>query len=112
MKTLKRPKKSVSNLVYKNYFMKKSLLILALASVLLLSGCFGKKDAKKPAAEEVPGGQTVSGQPQKSDEAPPSFQDGDIYLKALATQSLEMCGKISNGTLKTKCEGKVKASAK
>ncbi|MEK7524355.1 MAG: hypothetical protein AAB588_04995 [Patescibacteria group bacterium] len=92
--------------------MKKSLLILALASALLLSGCFGKKDTQKPAAEEAPSGQTVSGQPQKSEETPPSFQDGDIYLKALATKSLEMCGKIKNGSLKTKCEGKVKASAK
>lgn len=93
--------------------MKKSLFIIALTSALLLSGCFGKKDAQKPAAEEAPNAQTISGEPQaKSEETPPSFQDGDIYLKALATQSLEMCGMIKNASLKTKCEGKVKATKK
>lgn len=82
-----------------------SLLIL----VVLLSGCLGlfkKKETPKPAAPQPAA--AVEPSPAQSGQAaipePPSFQDGDYYLQALSSRSLEICAKIRNEKLKAKCD--------
>ncbi len=99
-----------------------SVLVLA----ILLSGCFGwfekeqksaadeaKKDAAEVGQQEAGAGQPVDvSQPiSKGDrdmETPPSFNDGDLYLKAIGDKDLKLCAKIGNVELKLRCETKVK----
>lgn len=107
--------------------MKSTTRIYAIFSVLvlavLLSGCFGWfEKEQKPAADEAqkaaaevgqPGAKPVDvGQPvSKGDrdmDAPPSFNDGDLYLKAIGAKDLNLCAKIGNAELKARCETKVK----
>lgn len=92
--------------------MKKNLLLAAIGLAFLLTGCFGffKKDAGvKRAAENVkvlpvPAPQT---KPRDENLGPPTFQDGEIYLKALQTKDAGLCAKIQNEALKKRCELKV-----
>lgn len=95
--------------------MKKILIAAAVLSIILLSGCFGffkKQTPQKPAASEQQTQSSESSTTAKNSQVqipePPSFQDGDYYLQALASRSLETCGKIKNEKLKLKCEKDVK----
>lgn len=90
----------------------KALNFALLILVLLLSGCFGyfkKKETPKPAAPEPAA--VVEPTPAQSGQAaipePPSFQDGDYYLQALSSRSLETCAKIRNEKLKVRCDADV-----
>lgn len=91
----------------------KALNFALLILVLLLSGCFGyfkKKETPKPAAPQPPAA-AAEPSPAQSGQAeipePPSFQDGDYYLQALSSRSLEICAKIRNEKLKVKCDADV-----
>lgn len=95
--------------------MKKILIAATVFSIILLSGCFGlfkKQTPQKPVADEQqmqpPESSTTAKNGQAQIPEPPSFQDGDYYLQALASRSLETCGKIKNEKLKLKCEKDVK----
>lgn len=93
--------------------MKKNLLLAAIGLAFLLTGCFGffKKDAgPKQAAENikvlpVP---PKPAPPRDENPGPPTFQDGEIYLKALQTKDAGLCAKIQNEALKGRCEMKAK----
>ena len=91
--------------------MKKTFAVLLLLSIVLLPGCFGlfkKKAEQKPAASEEPAAMTAPSSETQNGQAmipePPSFQDGDYYLQALSSRSLETCDKIRNEKLKLKCQ--------
>ena len=97
--------------------MKKLLAITFLLTTLILSGCFGfsANDAQKSAADENAQDQdapvTTEADQTPQEEAapqPPSFQDGDYYLKAVTTYDVTMCAKIGNAKLKERCETNAK----
>lgn len=97
--------------------MKKILIAAAVLSIILLSGCFGflKKQApQKPAAgkQQAPAAQQTPAakNSQVQIPEPPSFQDGDYYLQALAARSLDTCEKIKNDRLAEKCKNDVNAA--
>ncbi|GEM_PF-3833127 len=99
--------------------MRKIFLAAALLSIFLLSGCFGffeKKTPQKPAANEEQAQPAESPSPAKNSQVqipePPSFQDGDYYLQALAARSLALCENIKNERLVTKCKVDVEAILK
>lgn len=89
----------------------KQFLVFILA-LLALSGCFGflKRGEQKPAAPETAeNGQLVTTEPDENQAqpelpSPPSFQDGDLYLQALAAKDTALCAKIGNESLKARCE--------
>lgn len=98
--------------------MKKIFAAALIFSTLLLSGCFGffeKKTPQKPAAGEVEqdsAAPTPAKNGQTSIPEPPSFQDGDYYLQAVAARSLTTCESIKNERLQAKCKVDVEAILK
>lgn len=91
--------------------MKKPLTLAIIISLVLLAGCFGflKKKEQKPAASETVQEEIVTSEsdtPEQQPELPqpPSFQDGDLYLQALAAHDVNICTKIGNESLKARCE--------
>lgn len=91
--------------------MKKSLILILTIALLALTGCLGffEDEEQKPAAPEAAqSGELVTTEPGESEQpqlpAPPSFQDGDLYLQALATHDVSLCAKIGNESLKSRCE--------
>ncbi|MBI2638175.1 hypothetical protein HYW83_01145 [Candidatus Peregrinibacteria bacterium] len=96
--------------------MRKTILLALILSIVFLSGCFGffkKQTPQKPAADEQ---QAQSAPSAKNSQAqipePPSFQDGDYYLQAVAARSVEACGNIKNERLQAKCAFDVDAILK
>lgn len=92
--------------------MNKNIIIMAVIASIL-TGCFGffEKEKPKPAAQPAASAeQTVprSKEPQSAIQQPPSFDDGDIYLEALAKKDASRCAKIQNQKLRTRCEGQIK----
>lgn len=92
--------------------MKRYFSLVLILTLLTLSGCFGyfkKKETPKPAAPQPAA--AVEPSPAQTGQAeipePPSFQDGDYYLQALSSRSLEICAKIRNEKLKVKCDSDV-----
>lgn len=90
--------------------MKRYFSLVLILTLLTLSGCLGlfkKKETQKPAAAPQPSA-VAEPSPAQSGQAtipePPSFQDGDYYLQALSSRSLEICAKIRNEKLKAKCD--------
>lgn len=99
--------------------MRKTILLTLILSIFLLSGCFGffkKQTPQKPVADEQQTQPAASAPAAKNGQAqipePPSFQDGDYYLQAIAARSVEACGKIKNERLKAKCSTDVEAILK
>lgn len=98
--------------------MKKTLFLILVLATVLLSACFGKKDPDprpaaqeasnsvldQPAVAETPAASTPSKTP-----APPSFQEGNFYLRAVQTRDLELCKKIDSQRLLERCEAQVQA---
>lgn len=91
--------------------MKKALFLTLMVSTMLLTSCFGKKEAARPAPEETPANvvqpAVPATQPTTAKSSPPSFQEGDFYLQALQRQDLELCKKIGSQKLRERCELKV-----
>lgn len=97
--------------------MKKTLVGLMLIASLVFSGCslLGGQENTKPAAEEK---QVEVVTPQVGTQTPPvvevqtpSFNDGDLYLKALAEKNVELCKQVKNVDLEARCEKEVKENS-
>lgn len=108
------------------------LLIGAVALITVsMTGCFGSKedDSQRSAALQEEGSVVVPQVEIKSETevppvqneaqnsqntkvvAPPSFQDGDLYLQALAQKDLKLCDKIKSQKLKDRCIAEIKKTA-
>lgn len=100
--------------------MKKTICLAALLSIVLLAGCFGFRNDTVPAkvsegtstmqpsknASETVSESSSKTAPQQKEA--PKFEDGQLYLQAIAKHDLAMCVKISDATLKAKCQTEVK----
>lgn len=94
----------------------KRITAIVFLAAILLSGCFGFFEKKSKSAEttERPAASESSSTAQNGKAnvpEPPSFQDGDYYLQALAARSLDICQKIKNAKLKQRCEEKINKAA-
>ncbi|MBI5412765.1 hypothetical protein HZA42_00270 [Candidatus Peregrinibacteria bacterium] len=109
--------------------MKKILLIGAVALITVsMTGCFGSRDRSaasqqeesaavspveiKAETEVLPVKQEAQNSQSSGVVAPPSFQDGDLYLQALAKKDLKLCAKLQSQKLKDRCVTEIKKTAR
>lgn len=90
-----------------------SRTVILVSVIVLMSSCMGlffkKQESSRPAASDATAPQTetpIFMEPALSDIPPaaPSFQDGDHYIQAVSTQSVEPCRKINSENLRARCE--------
>ena len=92
-------------------FKKPSFKMIASGFILAvaLTGCFGDKKAETAQENNRPAAVVREEQPaQQLPPQTPSFQDGDLYLKALSTNDKKVCNDIVNVELKTRCMADVR----
>lgn len=94
------------------------LLVTLFISLLILQGCFHASERNLDDGDRaIEGTSTVQTPPpatesRREQKKPPSFEDGQLYLQAVAAGDVSMCTKISDQTLKTKCQSDLAAKKK
>lgn len=81
--------------------MKKFLLLMAISVVL--SGC-GVSSQQQPMVQLNNARAVVT----EGENGPPSIEDGDLYIEALSKKDRELCDKIFNLSLRSRCNDKIK----
>lgn len=100
--------------------MKRHILRFSLTAAVLfvLSGCFGgpQADTKIPdgaadsdfinttETDRTSEAEIKSENADANASQPPSFSDGQLYLKAIASKDVKLCAKIQDAELKSRCQ--------